>query len=73
MSDENDEPMTEADIELDALMARASASMLRTLDEQVDTEARLREILTTAGVATERYAADPSSAEEVPNDEGKRS
>jgi hypothetical protein len=59
MSDEIDEPMTEADIELDALMARASASMLRTLDKHVDVEARLREIYAAIEADPDRISRDP--------------
>jgi hypothetical protein len=59
MSDETEEPMTEADIELDELMARASASMLRTLDEHIDVEASLREVLRRAGVDPDRISRDP--------------
>lgn len=59
MRDETEEPMTGADRELDELMARANASMLRTLDEHVDVEARLREVLTRAGVDPDQISRDP--------------
>lgn len=51
--------MTEADIELDELMARAGASMLRTLDEHVDVESRLREIHAALEADPDRISRDP--------------
>jgi hypothetical protein len=59
MSDENEEPRTQADIELDELMDRASASMLRTLDEHVDVEAELRAIHATLEADPDRITRDP--------------
>jgi hypothetical protein len=54
-----------SDDELDALLKRANESMLRTLDEHVDTEARLAEVLRKAGVGSDLYADDSSPAGEV--------
>lgn len=53
------------DDELDALFQQANESMLRTLDEHIDTEARLREILDRAGVRPNLYADGLSPAGEV--------
>lgn len=57
MSEHIEEPTTEADDELDALLARARESALRTLDEHVD--ARLREVLAQTEVDPGRINRGP--------------
>lgn len=49
--------------ELDAWMRRASDDLVHQLDQQIDTEARLRELYER--VAAESYADDSSPAGEV--------
>jgi hypothetical protein len=44
------QPALTPDEQLDALMQRATASVLRTLDEQTDVPARLAELYRQAGI-----------------------
>jgi hypothetical protein len=59
-------PLTDmTDDELDALLKRATESMLRTLDEHVDVEARLAEVKRKAAGRTWTYPEAPSPAGEA--------